>query len=79
MSAMGHSRRFSDAPTISGVLQSTDIAGRRRQVGFVPLADISEMAVSVDVMGTFRADTTNRRCYLESIGEAPPDDEQPQP
>jgi hypothetical protein len=48
-------------------------------VGLLPLADISEMVVSVDVMGTFRADTTNRRCYSVSIGEAPPDDEQPQP
>jgi hypothetical protein len=40
MSPLGQSRRFRDAPTISGVPQSTDIAGGRRQVGFVPNADI---------------------------------------
>ena len=36
MSQLGHSRRFWDAPTISGVPQSKDVAGGRRQVGFVP-------------------------------------------
>jgi hypothetical protein len=38
--SLGQSRRFRDAPTISGVPQSTDIAGGRRQVGFVPIAEV---------------------------------------